>query len=242
MTISLREGTLDQLVFDEVFTYNLYHLPDSFSENDIILDLGAHIGLFTLAVLQRGAGHVYAIESDPENYAIAKEHLKDYIDQGRVSLRWQAVWRSDTTDEETLYCSEYPIVENYVNTGAGNVIWQKQGQAVSVLPFDSLMNEATNNGEKRIRLLKIDCEGSEWPILFTSHTLHLVDEIKGEYHEIKGEYDDHQALPFVIEGLERCTIHELVSLLEKNGFQVTHQRWEIQGKPWPLGTFSAVRI
>ena len=39
-----------------------------------------------------------------------------------------------------------------------------------------------------MRLLKLDCEGAEWPILLTSRRLHLIDEIVGEFHEIGGPF------------------------------------------------------
>ena len=40
---------------------------------------------------------------------------------------------------------------------------------------------------QRARLMKIDCEGSEFPILLTSKLLTRVDRIVGEYHEIPSE-------------------------------------------------------
>ncbi len=239
MNISFREGSLDEFIFHEIFIQDVYRLPNSFTDHDIILDIGAHIGLFTLAVLQRGAKCVYAVEPDSANYKIAENHLKNYIKQGQVFLSRQAVWRSDT-NEELLYCCEYPVFGTSINTGAVNVIWQKHGQAVPVLPFDTLVSQATENGKRRIRLLKLDCEGSEWPILFTSNSLHLVDEIKGEFHEVGGEYDS-LSLPFTIGDMEHYTVHDLISFLEKKGFRVTYQRWQIRGKPWPIGTFFAVR-
>jgi FkbM family methyltransferase len=223
MRFYFREGSVDNMIFEEVVTNNEYQLPDSFSENDIIVDIGAHAGFFTYAVIQRGAGKVHAIEADVENYELALEHLKKYITAGVVSLTWGAVWRSDV-NEEVLYHGGYTIaIHNLVNTAGGDVIWYKHGKMVPAIPFDMVIQGATENGIKKIRLLKLDCEGSEWPILFTSNTLYLIDEMCGEFHEIGGEYDTHTP-PFIIEGFERFTIHELIGFLQTRGFNVTYSR------------------
>jgi FkbM family methyltransferase len=174
MRLKLRSGTIDSIVFEAIFKYDEYKLPEKFSKDDVILDIGAHIGLFTYAVVQRGSQHIYAFEADAENYTIALENLKHYIDQGYVSFKRSAVWRSDIS-ENALYHSGYFTDNNIINTGGGDVLWQKQGISVPALSFDTVVRDVTFQAQRRIRLLKLDCEGSEWPILFTSKTLHLVD-------------------------------------------------------------------
>ena len=51
------------------------------------------------------------------------------------------------------------------------------GTSVAAVPFDEIVRDATDYGRKRVSILKIDCEGSEFPILLTSRTLNLVDTI-----------------------------------------------------------------
>src|SRR5260370_13960292 len=185
-----------------------------------------------------------------------------------VDLRWGAVWRSDGT-EQFLYQSEYypafdspwecsdnrgtrpddrtsdfPYVEGMINTGAVNVLWQTEGKGkkVPVILFDELILQATKQGQKRIRLLKIDCEGSEWPILFTSKTLHLIDEIYGEFHEIGGEHDILQPEKLSLQGFERFTIHELLHFLDQKNFRTVYVREKnkkADGSPIPAGMFFA---
>jgi FkbM family methyltransferase len=241
MRLKLRSGTIDSIVFEAIFKYDEYKLPEKFSKDDVILDIGAHIGLFTYAVVQRGSQHIYAFEADAENYTIALENLKHYIDQGYVSFKRSAVWRSDIS-ENALYHSGYFTDNNIINTGGGDVLWQKQGISVPALSFDTVVRDVTFQAQRRIRLLKLDCEGSEWPILFTSKTLHLVDEIYGEFHEMGGEYDDYHA-PFSIEGFHSFTIHHLIKFLGKMGFAVTYsRRIEADGAPSRFGMFFATRL
>ncbi len=240
MKSSFREGTSDSLIFEGVFKYDEYRLPEAFLRQDIIIDVGAHIGFFTYAVLQRGARKIYAFEPDNENYRIAAENLKEYIEQRSVFLTKGAIWRSDV-DESELYYAGYIADTSLVNTGSGDVIWNREGIAVPAIPLDEVILGVTEEGQQRIRLLKLDCEGSEWPALLTSKTLHLIDEISGEFHELGGKYDEFIP-PFSIGGVDHYTIHLLRDFLQEKGFKVTYYRTvKADGKPTHLGMFFATR-
>ncbi len=163
----LRPGTLDGWIFEEVHVRNVYRLPGRFGARDVVVDVGAHVGVFALAALERACGRVYCVEADEENYGIAARNLKTYIEDGRVSLARAAVWRSDE-NEDVLRFGGYTSAGRLVNTGGGNVIWSEDGPVVPKMPFDELVRRAASDGEGRVRLVKLDCEGAEWPILFTS--------------------------------------------------------------------------
>lgn len=230
---NFRSDTWDNNIYYSVAIANEYDLPESFSETDIVIDIGAHIGSFTYAVLQRGASKVYAVEADSENYKIAGDNLKDYIKQKRVVLTYGAVWRSDPNND-VIYYEGYP---NKFNTGGGGVIWGKEGNPVPKISFDDFLTEVTDNGRKQISLLKLDCEGSEWPILLTSKKLNLIKKICGEFHEINGEYDS-LVLPCVIQGWSSFTVESLVKFLGERGFQTTyHRHQDCEGKLSRLGGF-----
>src|SRR5687768_16400036 len=91
---SFRPGTCDWNVYYNIVERNEYELPETFSPGDVILDIGAHIGSFSLACLRRGQVRVAAYEAVWENYSLAQAHLVQFAD--RVSLTHAAVWRSDT--------------------------------------------------------------------------------------------------------------------------------------------------
>jgi len=192
-TWKFRRDTLDEAIFNGVVLFNEYRLPSRFATGDIIIDIGAHIGSFAHAVVSRGCEHVYSVEPDDANVEIASVNLRSYIDAGWVQLMRGAAWRSDANDDQLRFDGYHAFPQSYVemlgilNTGNGSVMWGV-GEPVKKIAFDELLDLATDNGKKRVRLLKLDCEGAEWPILFTSQRLHLVDEIAGEFHEIGGPY------------------------------------------------------
>ena len=200
-----------------------------FAPGDIVIDIGAHIGSFAEAVLSRGCEKVYCIEADRSNVEIAAVNLEPHIEKGYVRLVSGAAWRSDPNNDELHFDGYHPFPESYagmegiINTGNGSVIWPS-GEPVTKIAFDEIVDLVTNHGEKRVRLLKLDCEGAEWPILLTSQRLELIDEICGEFHEIGGEFleiseDRSQKEPvFSYEGSAKFTIDVLVDHLNSRGF------------------------
>jgi FkbM family methyltransferase len=250
---SFRRGTLDHAIFNGVVELNEYRLPACFASTDIVIDVGAHIGSFAYAVVTRGGEHVYSLEPDRANCACLRENLKPYIEKGYVQLIERAVWRSDPNDDELRFDGYHPFprsfagMEGILNTGSGSVIWGA-GDPVEKISLDDVIDLATSHGERRVRLLKLDCEGAEWPALLTSRRLHLIDEIVGEFHEIGGLFleiseDRSPTSPvFQTDRIARFTIDELVRSLEAAGFQVTHRRHRRpDGAVEGLGLFFADR-
>jgi FkbM family methyltransferase len=253
MTGGFRSGTLDEAIFNDVVGRNEYRLPERFAAGDIVIDIGAHIGAFAQAVLARGCENVTGIEPDGANFEIAADYLKLHIDSGRLQLVRGAAWRSDRNTDELRFDGYHPFPKSFtgmagiLNTGNGSVIWGS-GEPVAKIAFDELVDRVTNRGERRVRLLKLDCEGAEWPILLTSQRLGLIDEICGEFHEIGGQYleiseDRTEQQPvFSFANVEKFTIDVLVDHLTNAGFTVTwHRHTRPTGAPEGLGLFFATR-
>ena len=205
------------------------------------------------AVVLRGGQHVWSIEPDRTNCALAAEHLRPYVDQGYVRLIHAAVWRSDPNDDELRFDGYHALPQSYpgmagvVNTGGGSVVWGL-GERVTKIAFDDVVDLATNRGERRVRLLKLDCEGAEWPIVLTSQRLHLIDEIVGEFHELGGPLleigENRPSNPYVFRSARVAgfTIEELARFLRDAGFGVTYSRHvRPDGALEGLGLFFATR-
>jgi FkbM family methyltransferase len=253
MTGGFRNGTLDQAIFNGVVVYNEYRLPDRFAPGDIVIDIGAHIGTFAQAVLSRGCENVYCIEPDGTNFEIAADYLRPQREKGHVELVRGAAWRSDRNTDELYFDGYHPFpksfacMEGIVNTGNGSVVWGR-GEPVANVAFDEIVDYVTDYGERRVRLLKLDCEGAEWPILLTSQRLGLIDEICGEFHEIGGQFleigEDRAARQpvFSFANVEKYTIDVLVDYLTDAGFTVTYRRHRRPtGSLEGLGLFFATR-
>lgn len=215
---AFREGTCDENVYRSVVELNEYRLPEKFEPGDVIIDVGAHIGSFAKACVDRGAGKVVCLEPDIENFIQLRKNLKELETSGRVVLLPAGVWRSDMPAMflgHTGY-SETPVSDGVeVNTGGGDLLHSSLNVGNSApsltLPRDSIPSGQVLNVEKyqsqvpvfpldmllasfigrlarpsSLRLLKLDCEYSEWPIIWTSTRLGKVEAICGEFHEPKG--------------------------------------------------------
>ena len=221
---STRPGSNDELIYTNVVTRNEYRVPDNMS-GAVVIDIGVHIGTFSHLVLARGTAEVHGFEPERSNYAWARTNLSPF--GARVRLHNRAVWRSDI-DATTLH---FWRSTDGANAGGGTLIWETDGPLVDAVPFDRVVEEITWGGRRRIDLVKIDCEGAEFPILLTSSRLDSIDRIVGEYHELRAEPPRHVRVP----GHDEFTVDGLAAHLETAGFAVTLE-------PQATGTFGALGL
>lgn len=199
-----RQGTSDSDIFYAASDLNEYHLPDSLNRDDVIIDIGSHIGGFIDGCLKRGSRKIYAYESLKENYDIASSYFDEAIMYGDVKLYNLAVWRSDITNPITLYNSGFCYPGN---TGTNVVVYNTtKERPVNTISLDDILKVVG-----KTKLIKMDCEGSEFPILFTSKKLSLVDYICGEYHII-------DLCNFQMNGKSKFNEIDLFNYLNNQGF------------------------
>src|SRR5262245_55916669 len=196
----LRPGTIDRRIFRHVVIENEYRLPDRFAATDVILDVGAHVGSFALACLRRGAGRVVCLEPDPGNFRLLTHNLRPFA--VRVVLHNAAAWRNDVACHELSIGNPLDVR----NTGAVRVA--EPGTSVKAVALDDMLREAG-----RVRLLKLDCEGAEWPVLLTAAEMGRVAEVCGEYH--LGTFPELYA----VEDVAAFTPEVLRRTLEGHGFR-----------------------
>lgn len=165
---SFRTDTMDLAIFRSVAVHNEYALPNRLEARDVILDIGAHIGSFVRACYERGSREIHAFEPHRGNFDLAQRNA-GFLPG--VNLHHGAVL--DRVGR--IACSPFTREIGAQNTG-GVVVLPQPGP---VECFD--INEVLRELEY-VKLLKLDCEGSEWPILFGLREWHRIGAICGEYH------------------------------------------------------------
>jgi FkbM family methyltransferase len=205
-----RSGTLDRAIYREVVVENEYRLPERFETDDLILDIGCHIGSFAHACLIRGAGRVVSFEAEQANFAVATQNLRRH--GARADVRRMAVWRSDQPVEWLSFSAS----DDPTNTGGG-AVGADGSQRVPAVAFDRVLAELTAHGQ-RIRILKLDCEGSEYPILLTAPSLAAIDAVLGEYHAMPAAPPSMR-----VNGQSAYGANDLKAALERHGFAVALQ-------------------
>ena len=193
----------DSQLFNEVYNENEYNIGD-LNESDVILDIGSHIGSFTKLCFDKGSKNVISFEANYDNFSLSESNLKDYP----TNINNLAVWRSDSDEKQvSFYLDSYES-----NTGVGTVMTE-YGNKVDTISLDTILSNYES-----VRLLKIDVEGSEFPILLTSKLLNKVNEIIGEFHE----YESLDELPenCKVGNYSKYTRLDIINYLTEQGFVV----------------------
>jgi FkbM family methyltransferase len=219
-------GGVDQAILSSMTHDDEYGIVERrFQADDLILDIGAHIGIFSHLCHRRGSRRIVAFEPDPVSHALLRRNLG-----GRpgVRLESRAVFRSDHPQQPIQL---RPSDRSPTNSGSVTLMFDGRGigldtqqlsgppaprDAVEAIAFDQVLRDCG-----RVRLLKLDCEGSEFPILLTSRELARVDEIVGEYHEIQPGLMPALAPEARVEGYPAYRAGDLVEALTRAGFRVT---------------------
>jgi FkbM family methyltransferase len=148
----------------------------SFQPEDIVIDVGAHVGLVSLYLAKRWPFlRIFAFEPHPFNHANFVENLR-LNNVSNVCLFQQAV----TADGRSIMLR---LIDS--NTGGATAVFD-MARAYTVGPVESVTLPAIFDKvvapDQRCRLLKIDCEGMEYEIL-PSPILDRVDFLAAEFHE-----------------------------------------------------------
>ena len=205
--------TIDEHAWHEVIVDNTYELPANLGGKSRIIDIGGHIGCFSLACLARGAGFVLAVEADPRNYLKLQANLSQF--PKRAEVLHAAVLQRDGRPA-TIGIQGYDDNDPNTNTGGGSVITPVAVQTGGGIPTTCLDDLIERVGG--VRLVKIDAEGSEYPILYGSARLNEVQEFVMEVHHHIPVDASLSLSP------EQCTVTALASFLKFKGFKVRFER------------------
>ncbi|MBC6419409.1 MAG: FkbM family methyltransferase [Prochloron sp. SP5CPC1] len=152
--IQLNPRYLGHLIsFEEVILTNYYDFKLVPFEPEVVLDCGAHIGLFSLLATQTyPKAEITAFEPNPENASCMEDQLK--LNQLKVFFVEAAV---SVEEGESWFQADYS------NTGAlaKDELKNKDGCRVRTIDFPKFLQELNSSG----LLLKVDIEGEEARLL-----------------------------------------------------------------------------
>jgi FkbM family methyltransferase len=177
------------------------YTPTGFSIKDdaIIIDIGAHIGSFSLCAAKLSKnGQVYAYEPYPENFILLQQNVELNNLKNAHAFQLGVLGQHKKTK---LYIDE--------KNDAGHSLYNKTNQTIEI-ECTTLTSIFQDNNIAFCDLLKIDCEGAEYEILLNTpkECFEKIGMIAMEYHD--GMY-----------GLK--TAKDIQTLLEDNGFSVKLQ-------------------
>jgi FkbM family methyltransferase len=176
--IAVRAGTQDAGIVHEVWTTRAYPLERvDVRPGDVVVDAGAQIGVFTL-LAARTPARIIALEPAPMNLALLQSNLARNGLAERVEVHGIALGPEGSA-RANLYLS-------YTNTGGASIVG-RIGPRVSVESL-SIAALFERFGIERCRVLKLDVEAGEYPILYSSskETLARIDHlfVEAESHPL----------------------------------------------------------
>ena len=225
-------GYVDEIVFKHAYTPAHLQLE----EDDIVVDIGAHVGVFTVFAASRTQNTVYAFEPFPGNFEILKRNISvnklcnvvlyrsavaDKIGSAALLLSSRANTRHVLSDPMLL-----DQLEKY-QTNAEHLQFESTmpGELEEYLevPTTTLQEIMDRNNIEQIGFLKLNCEGSEGLILTSTPKSYLK-----RIRKIVVAFHDH---------LSKINHDDIRKLLEETGF-TAHLEWDGES---PLGALYAWR-
>lgn len=183
----IREDNQEQdlLVVRDVYqqdTYRLGLIPQFVEAAELVVDVGAHIGTFAKLVHdQNPKARIVCIEACPENLEALQKNVGDFAtivhaacsyERGKPMLL-NAVWPNCSSTGGSIV--SFPP---HTCAARGDTQYWLDERPLPVVTLESPLVA----GEKRIDLLKLDCEGCEFSVLGRTPILDRIGFIVGEYH------------------------------------------------------------
>ena len=171
--IKIRTDSTDIMQLATVWLAEDYKITDfSINDNDIIIDIGAHIGLFSLFASQYCKnGKIYCFEPIKENYDILTENIDLNKIKNLIPFNYAV---SKESNHKKIYLNSDDSAHSIFPSGE-NFIEVKSTTIKSI--FDE--NQINN-----CNILKLDCEGAEYEIIdsIPKEYFFRINKIIIEYH------------------------------------------------------------
>jgi FkbM family methyltransferase len=173
LKIKIRKNSTDLMALTHVWLIGEYKRKNfEIKTDDVVIDVGGHIGLFTLYASQFcKTGSIFTFEPVKENFELLSENVSSN-NLNHVKSFNLAV--SNSSSSVTLYLNE---------DTAGHSMFSKSSQSITVNSI-SLKQIFDDNNIDRCDFLKLDCEGSEYEIIknLPSEYFQKIQKMIIEYH------------------------------------------------------------
>ena len=178
------------LVFKEIFindVYSMDQLAEALPKHPVVIDIGGNAGYFTLFLLaKKEQAQVYAYEAVPANCRLFQQHL-DMNPQLKDKV---AIYHKAVTGAPAA------TVILHLETAEGNAVtasvyddFTKDNTYIAEVPCISLAEILASNQLSKVDLVKVDCEGSEYPIIYETppQVWEKIDRMAIEVHNLDKE-------------------------------------------------------
>ena len=198
-------------VFKEIFLedfYTIRALAKALPRNPVVIDVGANAGYFCLLLFsKRPDAQAYAYEPIPENHELFTKHLAWNPSMARQLRLHHAAVTGRPVESVELF--REPDQDQSVTASVFKDFATHNRASVRV-PAVTLASIMYDNKLTRVDLLKLDCEGSEYPIVYDTpaELWPAIQSIFLEVHDLDND---------------RRNVGAITRFLEAQGYRCSHE-------------------
>jgi FkbM family methyltransferase len=178
------------LVFKEIFMNDVYDIDELVKKlpaNPLIIDIGANVGYFGVQLLSKiPNANILAYEPMPVNVKFYQE----MIQQNESLKKSVSLFQMAVTGKKQDYVELFSDAEDQEQVVASVITgFNKQNTNCFKVPCISMTDIILNNGLSNIDLLKMDCEGSEFDIMYETDPILIkrINTMVIEVHDLDDE-------------------------------------------------------
>jgi FkbM family methyltransferase len=177
-------GDVSFVTFLEVMEEEVYNRGNvKVDEGDVVLDIGANYGFFSLYSVERGASKVISMEPFPKTYECLRDNVESFPEILTIN---KAISDKEGTFEfvsDPNYCGANYLLSNS-SISEDNIFIKPGDDNVFTVETTTINQVIEDYGLDRIDFLKVDCEGGELDLLKTISDENLLKVRKTvvEYH------------------------------------------------------------
>jgi len=198
--IKIRTNSTDIMQVATIWLAEDYNIPEfDIKKNDIIIDIGSHIGLFCLYASQYCKnGKIFCYEPVKENFYILIDNLE--LNKIKNIIPFNSAV-SNQTNKTKIFLNSDDSAHSIFDSGKNSI-------DVNSTTIKSIFDE---NKIKNCNLLKLDCEGAEYQIIdsIPSEYFFRIDKIIIEYHVATKNPESYKRL------LKKLTDNSFKTRIEK---------------------------
>ncbi|WP_288623545.1 FkbM family methyltransferase [uncultured Brachyspira sp.] len=200
---SCKLGGIDFKFYDFIFSGVTEYMPNEiddynfdsidFKYGDVVIDIGGNIGTVSIYLAKKYPFlKIYAFEPVKQNY----ENFLKNIELNNINEDIIKVFNLAITKDRR----DVILTSPFYNSGASNIydnysngIVLNNDISIKSITFDDIFS---NNNISKCKLLKIDCEGAEYEILYSANVENLknCEYMRGEFHKFYGENSKREDL------------------------------------------------
>ena len=202
------------LVFKEIFMTDVYEidtLVGQLPKNPVVIDIGANAGFFAIQLLSKvDTATIYAYEPMPANIKALEQTLGQNTRLQQNIQLFQLAVTGKPLDQLDLFAEAEETNQVVASAFAG---FNENNIRKITVPCITFSEVIQRNNLEVIDLLKLDCEGSEYDIIYNTapDLIQRINRMTVEVHDIDEEQNNLTAFNQYLQSLGYRTSHSPIN-------------------------------